>query len=118
ALAPDVSRADLSLARAERSALLNPRGDEVREAQPRLRNALTGLEPCYVLPRPLCREIFDRTLYVPQDLETEAYGPEVRAALADVLECAADAMSGVAGIATGAEPLETARARAAAAPTR
>ena len=111
ALGPHVSRADRSLARAEQSALLNPRGDEVREAQPRLRTALTGLEHCYVLLRTLCREIFDRTLYLPQDKETEAYGPEARAALADVLECAAEAMSGVAEIAAGAEPVETARAR-------
>ena len=111
ALGPHVSRADQSLARAEKSALLNPRGDEVREAQPRLRNALTGLEHCYVLLRTLCREMFDRTLYVPQELETEAYGREARAALADVLECAAEAMSGVAEIATGAERVETVRAR-------
>ena len=44
ALGPDVARADRSVARAEQSALLNPRGDEVREAQPRLRTALTGIE--------------------------------------------------------------------------
>src|SRR4051812_22895763 len=44
ALAPYVARADKALARAEQSALLNPRGDEIREAQPRLRNALTGIE--------------------------------------------------------------------------
>ena len=80
----------MSVARAEQSALLNPRGDEVREAQPRLRNALTGLEHCYVLMRTLSREMFDRTLYLPPDLEAEAYGPEARAALADVLECAAE----------------------------
>ena len=42
ALAPDVALADRALVRAEQSARLNPRGDEVREAQPRLRNALTG----------------------------------------------------------------------------
>src|SRR5689334_21414235 len=36
-LGPFLSRADQSLARAEQSALLNLRGDEVREAQPRLR---------------------------------------------------------------------------------
>ena len=110
ALGPHVSRADLSLARAEQSALLNPRGDEVREAQPRLRNALTGLEHSYVLLRTLCREMFDRTLYLPQDLETEAYSPEARAALADVLECAAEAMGGVADVAADAGPAETARA--------
>jgi hypothetical protein len=111
ALGPYLSRADQSLARAEQSALLNPRGDEVREAQPRLRNALTALEHCYILMRTLCREIFDRTYYLPSDLEKEAYGPEARAALADVLECAAEAMSGVAEVATGTGPVEAARAR-------
>jgi hypothetical protein len=111
AVGPHVSRADQSLARAEKSALLNPRGDEVREAQPRLRNALTGLEHCYVLIRTMCREIFDRTLYLPPEQEAEAYGPEARTALADVLECAAGAMKGVAEIATGAGPVEVARAR-------
>ncbi|WP_230860068.1 FUSC family protein [Actinoplanes aureus] len=111
ALGPHVSRADLSLARAERSALLNPRGDEVREAQPRLRNALTGLDHCYVVVRTLCRELFDRTLYLPPDLETEAYGPDTRDALADVLECASQAMDAVADVATGAGPVEVARAR-------
>jgi uncharacterized membrane protein YccC len=53
ALGPYLSRADQSLARAEQSALLNPRGDEVREAQPRLRTALTALEHCYILMRTL-----------------------------------------------------------------
>jgi hypothetical protein len=110
-LGPDVSRAVGSLARAEQSALLNPRGDEVREAQPRLRTALTGMELCYILLRTLCREMFDRTFYLPSDKDTEAYGPEARAALADVLECAAEAMGGVAEVAAGAGPVETARAR-------
>ena len=92
-MGPHVSRADLSVARAEQSAVLNPRGDEVREAQPRLRNALTGLEHCYVVLRTLCREIFDRTLYLPPDLETEVYA-RARAALADG-SISADAMIGV-----------------------
>ena len=111
ALGPYLVRADQSLARAEQSALLNPRGDEVREAQPRLRTALTGLELCYILMRTLCREIFDRTFYLPPDLETEVYGPEARTALADVLQCAAEAMSGVAEVAAGAGPVEPARTR-------
>jgi hypothetical protein len=111
ALEPYVARADLSLARTEQSALLNLRGDEVREAQPRLRTALTAMEYCYIVLRTLCREIFDRTLYLPPHLETEAYGPETRAALADVLDCAADAMSDAAEVAVGAEPVEAARTR-------
>ena len=111
ALGPQLAQADRSLARAEQSALLNPRADEVREAQPRLRSALTGIEHCYIVLRTLCREIFDRTLYLPQDLATEAYAPQARAALADVLDCAADALSGVAEVATAAGPVEAARAR-------
>jgi hypothetical protein len=110
ALGPYVSRAAESLARAEQSALLNPRGDEVREAQPRLRTALTGMELCYILLRTLCREMFDRTFYLPSDKDTEAYGPEARAELAAVLESAAEAMGGVAEVAAGAGPVETARA--------
>jgi hypothetical protein len=110
-LSPDVSRADQSLARAEKSALLNPRSEEVRVAQPRLRHALTGLEHCYFTLRALCREIFDRTLYLPQDLESEAYSPEARDALADVLDGIADATSGVAEIASGTGPVEEVRAR-------
>jgi uncharacterized membrane protein YccC len=111
ALAPDVDRADRSVARAEQSALLNPRGGEVREAQPRLRTAMTGIELCHILLRTLCREVFDRTFYLPQDKEIEAYSPEARAALADVLECAAEAMSGVGDVVTGAGPVDVARAR-------
>jgi hypothetical protein len=111
AVAPDVARADKALARAEQSALLNPRGDEVREARPRLHNALTGIEHCYIALRTLCRDIFDRTFYVPPEKEIEAYGPEARAALADVLECAAEAMCGVAQVAVDAGPVEVARAR-------
>jgi hypothetical protein len=110
-LGPFLSRADQSLARAEQSALLNPRGDEVREAQPRLRTALTALELCYILMRTLCREIFDRTFFLPADQAAEAYGPDARAALADVLDCAAEAMSGVAEVAAGNQPVEPARAR-------
>ena len=110
-LGPFLSRADQSLARAEQSALLNPRGDEVRDAQPRLRTALTALEHCYILMRTMCREIFDRTFYLPPELAAEAYGPEARAALADVLDCAAEAMSGVAEVAAGTQPVEPARAR-------
>jgi uncharacterized membrane protein YccC len=109
ALGPSVARADLSLARTEQSALLNPRGDEVREAQPRLRSALTGLERCYILLRTLCREMSDRTLGLPPDQETEAYGPHARTALADVLDSAAEAMNGVAKVAAAAGPVETAR---------
>ena len=82
-----------------------------RMAQPRLRTALTALEHCYILMRTMCREIFDRTFYLPPELAAEAYGPEARVALADVLDCAAEAMSGVAEVAAGTQPVEPARAR-------
>ncbi|GIJ43694.1 hypothetical protein Val02_05800 [Virgisporangium aliadipatigenens] len=101
ALGPDVAKAEKSVVRAEQSALLNPRGAEVREAQPRLRTAMTGIELWYILLRTLCREIFDRTFYLPPEKEIEAYGPQARAALADVLERAAAAMCGVAAVAGG-----------------
>ncbi len=102
--------ADRSLARAEQSARLNPRGDAVRVAQPRLRTALTAMEYCYIVLRTLSREMFDRTFYLPADKESEAYPPQARNALADVLECAADAMRPVAEVAAGAGSAETARA--------
>jgi uncharacterized membrane protein YgaE (UPF0421/DUF939 family) len=108
-LAPDIARADRSVARAEQSARLNPRGGEVRQAQPRLRTAMTGIELCHILLRTLCREMFDRTFYLPPAKETEAYGPQARTTLADVLDSAADALCGVADVAGGTVPAEDAR---------
>ncbi|MET0419584.1 MAG: aromatic acid exporter family protein [Actinoplanes sp.] len=108
-----VLAADRSLVRAEQSALLNPRGSEVRLAQPRLRAAFTGIEYCTIVVRTLCREIFDRTFYLPPRMEAEVYSPDARLALADVLDAAAAAMDGVADVAVGTEPVEIARARVA-----
>jgi hypothetical protein len=110
ALRPDVDSADRTVARAERSALLNPRGSEVRAAQPRLRTAMTGIELCHILLRTLCREVFDRTFYLPDDQDADAYSPRARAVLADVLDCAAEAMCGVADVAAGTGSVEAARA--------
>ncbi|AGZ41020.1 FUSC family protein [Actinoplanes friuliensis] len=112
-LSTSVLEADRSLMRAEQSAVLNPRGGEVRVAQPRLRTALTAIEYCTIVIRTLCREVFDRTFYLPPELETEAYPPEARLVLADVLEAAAAALDGVAAVAAGNEPLEVTRARVA-----
>jgi hypothetical protein len=98
-----VSRADLHLGRTEDSARLNPRGRQAREAQPRLRTALTGLEHSYVSLRNLCRAVLDRTYFVPEHDMAGAYSVAARAALADVLEAVADAMDTVDPIAT-AEP--------------
>jgi Aromatic acid exporter family member 1 len=110
ALGSEVADADEGLARAERSARLNPRGGRAREAQPRLRTALTGLEHCHVTIRSLCRAMLDRTYFLPGEEESRAYGEEVRLALADVLDAAADAMAGVVPVAAPTGSLEAARA--------
>jgi hypothetical protein len=109
ALGAEVARADRSLERAENSARLNPRAGSVRYAQPLLRTALTGLEHCYVSLRNLCRALFDRTYFMPIEEQATAYDEEERAALADVLECAATALAGVAPLASGAAPAYAAR---------
>jgi Aromatic acid exporter family member 1 len=108
ALGAEVSQADQALARAEESARLNPRGALAREAQPRLRTALTGLEHCYVVLRNLGRALLDRAYFVPSDQEAAAYSPEVRAALADVLDAAADAIEGTAAVSSVVGPTEAA----------
>ncbi|HEX8346160.1 MAG TPA: aromatic acid exporter family protein, partial [Actinoplanes sp.] len=113
-LSASVLAADRSLVRAERSAVFNPRGGAVRVAQPRLRSALTGIEYCTIVIRTLCREIFDRTFYLPPELAGEVYPSAARLALADVLDAAATAMDGVATVAAGTEPVEVARAGVAA----
>lgn len=110
-LSAAVLDADQLLVRAEQSAVLNPRGGEVRLAQPRLRTALTAIEYCTIVVRSLSRELFDRTFYLPPELEAEAYPPAARRALADVLDAAAAALDGVAAVATGGEPVEITRAR-------
>jgi hypothetical protein len=109
-LGAEVARADTTLARAEQSARLNPRGAQARDAQPRLRTGLTGLEHCYVTLRNLCRALLDRTYFVPGDEEAVAFGPETRAALAAVLELTAAAMEGIAPIADPHGPVEAVRA--------
>jgi hypothetical protein len=97
-LGTEVNRVDRHLDRTEESARLNPRGRVAREAQPRLRSALTGLEHCYVSLRNLSRAILDRTYFVPDP--DDAYQLEERRALADVLDSFADAMDTVDAIVT------------------
>lgn len=109
-LGNEVSRADLHLSRTEESALLNPRAKAAKEAQPRLRTALTGLEHCYVSLRNLARAILDRTYFVPEDDLDGAYPPAAREALAEVLEAFADAMDTVDPIATNGGDLPSSRA--------
>jgi hypothetical protein len=118
ALAVEVQRADQSVARAEQSARLNPRGAIAREAQPRLRTALTGLEHCYVSLRHLARALYDHTCMAGGDDEAQAYTPEARAVLADILESAADALGSVVTIACGAGSADAARERVEASLSR
>jgi hypothetical protein len=91
-LGSEVARADRQLERTEESARLNPRGRTARDAQPRLRVALTGLEHCYVSLRNLCRALLDRTYFVPEHEQARAYSPETREALAAMLETFAEAI--------------------------
>ncbi|AEA25630.1 protein of unknown function DUF939 [Pseudonocardia dioxanivorans CB1190] len=97
--------ADRTLARAEESARLNPRAARTRAEQPRLRTALTGLDRCYLSLRELCRALLDRTYFVPPEEETTAYDDDVRAALADFLDAASDAVRAVGRFASATEPV-------------
>jgi hypothetical protein len=87
----EVERVDRVLVRAEEGARLNPRAGQTKRVQPRLRIGLTGLERCQLSLRELCRALLDRTYWVPE--EEVAYPEEQRAALADLLDVAADAVS-------------------------
>ena len=103
ALGMEVARADETLARAEESARLNPRNAVARRVQPRLRIALTGVEHVYVSLRSLCRALLDRTYFLPEDEQGRAYGEDVRRALADVLDVAADAVWEVGEVAVSSQ---------------
>ena len=103
-LGAEVARADQGLARTEESARLNPRGRLARQAQPRLRTALTALEHAQIVLRNLARALLDRTYYLPEDEADTAYDPEVSAALADVLDATAAALEAVVPVASGTEP--------------
>jgi hypothetical protein len=110
ALGAEVARADETLARAEQSARLNPRGRAVRRGQPRLRLALTGLEHVHVSLRGLARGLLDRAYFVPDGEPDAAYPPEARLALADVLSTAADAVWEIGEVSRASRP-EGARRR-------
>jgi len=108
-LGEEVTRADRTLARAQDSARLNPRAAQAREAQPRLRIGLTGLERTYVTIRNLSRSLLDRTYFVPSEQAETVYDGRVRAALAQVLEAAADAIEHVSAVTSGTEAQDAAR---------
>jgi uncharacterized membrane protein YccC len=104
ALGAEVARADETLARAEQSARLNPRGRAVRRVQPRLRAALTGLEHVHVSLRGLARGLLDRTYFLPVEEQDQAYSADARNALADVLEKAAEAAWEVGEVGRASRP--------------
>jgi hypothetical protein len=65
AVRDEVLRADLTVARVEESARLHPHARSARDAQPRLRSTLTGLERCHLTLRTLARAVLDRTYFMP-----------------------------------------------------
>lgn len=109
AVADEVNRAELTVARAEEAARLNPRGRRGRDAHPRFRATLTALERCHLTLRTLARAVLDRTYFVPAGEQATAYTPPQRAALADLLATAAEAIKAVAPIAAGGEAADAAR---------
>lgn len=98
AVGAEVGHADRALAQAEQSSRLHPRGAVARHAQPRLQTGLSGLEHGYVALRSLCRALLDRTYYVSRP--DQAYSPQARDVLADVLEQAAEAFIAVGAYAS------------------
>ena len=108
-LGAEVVRADRTLARAQDSARFNPRGAQAREAEPRLRTGLTGLEHTYVTIRNLCRSLLDRTYFVPSEQAETVYDAQVRGVLAQVLEAAADAIGHVSAVTSGTQAQDAAR---------
>ena len=109
AVADEVNRAELTVARAEEAARLNPRGRRGRDAHPRFRATLTALERCHLTLRTLARAVLDRTYFVPAGEQATAYTPAQRAALGELLVTAAGAIKAVAPIAAGGEAADAAR---------
>ena len=108
-LGDEVDHADRTLARAQDSARFNPRVAEAREALPRLRTGLTGLEHTYLTIRNLCRSLLDRTYFVPSEQAESVYDAQVREALVQVLIAAADAIAHVPVVTSGTEAQDPAR---------
>jgi len=108
-LGAEVVRADRTLGRAQDSARFNPRGAQAREALPRLRTGLTGLEHTYLTIRNLCRSLLDRTYFVPSEQAETVYDEQVRGLLAQVLEAAADAIGHVSAVTSGTQEQDAAR---------
>ena len=108
-LGGEVAHADRALGRAQDSARLNPRATETREALPRLRIGLTGLEHTYLTIRNLCRSLLDRTFFVPSEQAETVYDAQVREVLGQVFRAAADAIGNVSAVTSGTEDQAVAR---------
>jgi hypothetical protein len=108
-LGDEVVHADRTLARAQDSVRFNPRVAQARDALPRLRTGLTGLEHTYVTIRNLCRSLLDRTYFVPSEQAETVYDAQVRGVLAQVLQAAADAIAHVSAVTAGTESQNAAR---------
>ena len=113
AVADEVHRAEVTVARAEEAARMNPRGRRGRDAHPRFRATLTALERSHLALRTLARTLLDRTYFVPAGEQAAAYTPQQREALQDLLSHAAAAIGAVAPIAAGGPAADTARAHVA-----
>ncbi len=108
-LGDEVAHAGRTLGRAQDSARFNPRVARAREALPRLRTGLTGLEHTYVTIRNLCRSLLDRTYFVPSEQAGTVYDAQVRGVLAQVLGAAADAIEQVSAVTSGTGAVDAAR---------
>jgi hypothetical protein len=109
AVADEVNRAELTVARAEEAARMNPRGRRGRDAHPRLRASLTALERCHLTLRTFARAVLDRTYFVPDGEQAAAYTRAQREALSELLGTAAAAIKAVAPIASGGDGAAAAR---------
>ena len=103
-LSADVVRVDAAVARAEESTKLHPHARIARDAQPRLRTVLVGLERGHLTLRTIARAVLDRTYFMPDSQQAAAYTEEQRSALADLLTTVAAAIEYVAPIASGGDP--------------
>ena len=108
-LGDEVDHADRTLARAQDSARFNPRLAQAREALPRLRIGLTGLEHTYVTIRNLCRSLLDRTYFVPSEQAETVYDAQVRDVMGQVLGAAADAIEQVSVVTASIQSQNVAR---------
>ena len=94
-LGRDILRADRALATAETSLRYNPRAISRPHAATSLRSGLDAVERAVVSLRGVCRVLAD---LVKGHGEETVYGPDVRAALSDLLADVADAVESYGGL--------------------